>query len=486
MSTNRLANVLISTGGNQLQVADVEFDQKIRRILPRLNEPVNWNEIASPHQWKKFREQISLYAPRQYPRDGSLYNGKFFLLIPGAIDTHVHFNTPGFEEREDFEHGSLAAAFGGVTTVGDMPCTSIPPVTSLENFHTKFKAINGRSWVDYAFWGGISGKDFKQGRDLPQQIRDLTESGVVGFKAYLVSGMKSFTDLTPEQMLKTAHWIKALAHGCPLAVHAEDKQLVVKRRARLKQQKAHDWHAYCQARDQRAEEKAIETMVSIARQSKCWVHIVHLSSKAGLELIRQARDEGLQITAETCPHYLYFTREDFENPEISAFLKTAPPVKTKSDQDALWEGLKEGTISMVTTDHAGCDPEQEKSSDNFWEIYGGIPGVEHRVPFMFSEGFKSGRLTLAQTIELIAANPARFCGISTRKGSLEPGKDADVALVDLWSHQVVKAREMHSKGQYTPFAGVTFKAKVETTFLRGIPLRRKQPEYEGVFVLRGL
>ena len=481
-----LSKVFISAGGNQLQLVDVEFNQKIQRILPRVHETVSWQEIATPHQWRKFQEQISLFSPRQYPTDASIYNGKCYLVIPGAIDTHVHFNTPGFEEREDFEHGSLAAAFGGVTTVADMPCTSIPPVTSLEHFHTKLKAINGHSWVDYAFWGGISGIDFKKSKDLRQPIRDLTEAGVVGFKAYLISGMKTFTHLTPGQMLQAAYWIQAISTGCPLAVHAEDKQLIVKRRAQLQKQGATDWRAYCQARDQKAEEKAIETMIAIARQSKCWIHIVHLSSKAGVGLIRQAREEGLEITTETCPHYLYFTSEDFDDLEIPAFLKTAPPVKTKPDQNALWEGLKDGTISMVTTDHAGCDPEQEKSCENFWEVYGGIPGVEHRVPFMFSEGFKKGRLTLARTIELISTNPAWFCGFSNRKGSLEPGKDADMALVDLWDHQVINSRDMHSKGKYTPFEGVTFDAKVETTFLRGIPRRRREPGYEGAFVLRGL
>jgi allantoinase len=463
-----LSKVFISAGGDQLQLVDVEFDQKIQRILPRLHDTVTWHEIATPHRWKKFQEQISPASPRHYPTDAAIYNGKFYLLIPGAIDTHVHFNTPGFEEREDFEHGSLAAAFGGVTTVVDMPCTSIPPVTSLEHFHTKLKAINGRSWVDYAFWAGISGIDFKKSKNLQRQIRDLAEAGVVGFKAYLISGMQTFTDLTPGQMLQAAYWLQAAATGCPLAVHAEDKQLVVGRRAQLQKQGAADWRAYCQARDQKAEEKAIETMIAIARQTKCRIHIVHLSSKAGLDLIRQARQEGLDITTETCPHYLYFTSEDFDNPEISAFLKTAPPVKTKSDQDALWEGLKDGTISMVTTDHAGCDPEQEKSSANFWEVYGGIPGVEHRVPFMFSEGFKKGRLTLARTLELLSTNPAGFCGFADSKGRLEPGKDADMALLDLWNDQVVNSREMHSKGKYTPFEGVTFNAKVEIVFLRGI------------------
>jgi allantoinase len=478
-----LSDVFISTDENQLQLVDVLFDQKINQIIPRLHRTVGWGEISNWEDWKEFQKQISLLSPLQYSKHSQRYDGRFFLLIPGAIDTHVHFNTPGFEEREDFEHGSLAAAVGGVTTVVDMPDTSIPPVTSLENMHAKLNATYGCSWVDYAFWGGISGIDFDKEKDIQQQIRDLTEAGVIGFKAYLLSGMKTFTDLTPEQMLQAAHWIKAISTGRPLVVHAEDKKLVESRRVDLQKKGANDWRAYCKARDIHAEAKAVETMIDIAHKSKCWVHIVHLSSKAGLRLIRQAREEGIEITAETCPHYLYFTVNDFKNPYISAFLKTAPPVKGKPDKDALWEGIRDGTISFVTTDHAGCDPKKEKISKNFWKVYGGIPGVEHLVPFMFSKGFKKGRLTLSQTIDLISTNPARFCGISRTKGTLEPGKDADMVLVNLWGHQVIKGTEMHCKGKYTPFEGVHFDVTVEDTFLRG-NLHQEMKTPEGAFVLR--
>ncbi len=453
-----------------MRLVDVWFDQKVTRILPCLDRTIGWEEISTPDKWKKFQKQITSVSSsslQEESTDSSIYDGKFFLLIPGAIDTHVHFNTPGFEDRDDFDHGSLAAAFGGVTTVVDMPCTSIPPVTSPWNLRIKLEAVSGRSWVDYAFWGGVSGNDFENKKDIQRQIRELADSGVVGFKAYLISGMETFTDLTPDRMLQTAKWIRSISRKLPLAVHAEDKSLVIKRQAYLQQRGVNDWRAYCQVRDVQAEAKAVETMIDIARKSKSRVHIVHLSSKAGLELVRRAREKGLNFSAETCPQYLYFTGDDFANPKISIFLKTAPPVKAKPDQEALWEGLKDGTLSFITTDHAGCDPHKEKSSNNFWKVYGGIPGVEHRVPFMFSEGFKKGRLTLSQTIDVVSTNPAGFCGISHAKGSLEPGKDADMALINLWEQQVIRGADMHSKGKYTPLEGVSFGAIVEATFLRG-------------------
>jgi dihydroorotase-like cyclic amidohydrolase len=163
---------------------------------------------------------------------------------------------------------------------------------------------------------------------------------------------------------------------------------------------------------------------------------------------------------------LFFTQDDFNNQKISAFLKTAPPVKNKIDRDALWEGLKDETLSFVVTDHAGCDPAKEKSSKNFWEVYGGIPGVEHRVPFLFSEGFLKNRLTLSQTIKLLSSNVADYFNLKN-KGFIKVGFDADFALINLWDKMVVKSEEMHSKGKYTPFEGITFNSVVEKTFLRG-------------------
>jgi len=387
----------------------------------------------------------------------------FLLAIPGAIDSHVHFDTPGFEFRDDFEHGSKAAASGGVTMVIDMPCTSIPPVTSLENFQTKLKALEGRSIIDYAFWGGISGKNFNE-MEIEENIEQLSKAGVAGFKVYFISGMESFAELTERQMETVGRMIEKT--GKPMAVHAEDKELISAREIKFKNSNRNDWKAYCESRDTRSEAIAINKLVSIVRKVNCKIHVVHLSSKMGLDQIKNANAAKLPITTETCPQYLFFTQKDFEDESIRNYLKTAPPVKCEKDLEALWEGLKDGSISFVVTDHAGCDPEKEKSSHNFWEVYGGIPGVEHRVPFLFSEGFLKGRLSLEKTIELLSTNVAFYFRINN-KGKLEPGYDADFCLVDLWSSQKIEAKDMHSKGKYTPFEGKTFNAVVQQTFLRG-------------------
>jgi len=456
-----LSNVLACAGGNSLRLVDVHFDGAIRKVVPRHSEPVEWPEIASREDWQRFRRQLPA-APHASGED--ILDGECLLLIPGAVDAHVHFDTPGYEDREDFEHGSLAAACGGVTTVADMPCTSVPPVTSRANLETKFAALHHRSSVDYALWGGISGQMLRE-RDARENVCELAEAGVVGFKCYMTSGMDSFADLSPSELAAAARLAKEVA--LPLAVHAEERSLVRRREQELRTAGRKDWRAYVQSRDAQAESAAVAILRDVARATGCAIHIVHLSSAPALEIVAASQSKGLPLSAETCPHYLHFTENDFDRPEISAFLKTAPPVKTETDRAALWQGLASGTLSFVTSDHAGCDPAREKSSADFWEIYGGIPGVEHRVPHLFSEGFKRGRLSLERTVELLSSAPARFLGLAARKGSLEPGQDADFALMDLWSEEKILAKRMHSKGQYTPFEGVIFGAAVKRTWLRG-------------------
>ena len=468
-----LNNVFLSTNENRLKLVDIYFSDRIEKVVDRNSSEIKWSEIDTIDKRKLFTNQISEI---NHPSNLKIYDGEFLVAVPGGIDSHVHFDTPGFEDREDFEHASLAAAYGGVTSIIDMPCTSKPPVTNLKNLQTKDAAIKGRSWIDYAYWGGIAGNDFSAGINLKKQITELAEAGVVGFKAYLISGMDSFQDLTDTRMTRAATWIGET--GKPLAVHAEEKSLVAEREMRFRSAGQNNWWAYCKARDDRAEAGAISKLANIAGRTGCKIHIVHLSSEWGLNMVECAKDEGLDFSAETCPHYLYFTQDDFDNPKIANFLKTAPPVKSEYDRDALWKGLQKGLLSFVTTDHAGCDPEKEKKSDNFWEVYGGIPGVEHRVPFLFSEGFLKGRLSLTQTIELLSTSAAKYYGLYPQKGVLQQGSDADFALINLWEPMVVSSSEMHSKGKYTPFEGVQFDARVEQTFLRGklIATRTGKPE----------
>ena len=454
-----IKNVFISAGDNRVRLAEIFYNNTISEIR-FISDSFNWNEIKE----KTDRDTFANKYPKSYSNSQNIIDGEFNLLVPGGVDSHVHFNTPGFEEREDFIHASNATAFGGTTTVIDMPCTSLPPVTTFKNLENKLNHLKGKSVVDFALWGGVSKNAFNEENNLEQQIHELSEAGVVGFKAYLISGMKTFNDLNIEQMKLAAQHIANI--GKPLGVHAEDKFLVESRRLRFQKSNRNGWREYCLARDVIAEEKAVQNMIDVAKTTNAKIHIVHLSSKLGLNLIADAQNDGVSITSETCPHYLYFTQDDFNNKVISNFLKTAPPVKLEEDRLALWEGISNGILSFIVTDPAGSIPERDKSSDNFWEVYGGIPGVEHRIPFLFSEGFLKGRLSLEKTINLLATNSAEYFGLK-QKGKIQKDFDADFALVDLWSSEVISAQNMHSKGKYTPFEGVEFNAVVKKTWLRG-------------------
>lgn len=467
-----LTNIFINTIDNNFIPVNIYFTEAIQKIEKIFDKEFTWQELKG----KENKEEILKQIPQQnLTANAKIIDGNFNIVIPGTIDPHVHFDTPGFEFREDFEHASTAAAYGGVTTIIDMPCTSLPPVTSADNFQAKLEAVKNRSLMDFAFWGGICGNDFENGKDVQKQIYELNELGVAGFKTYLISGMESFKDLNLDQMKYAAKYLKLI--NKPQAVHAEDKFMIESKRQRFKAASQNSWEYYCLARNSDAEEKAIRDMISLSKEFGQKVHIVHLSSEAGLNAIRKAQNEGVKITTETCPHYLQFTQDSFLNDKIRNYLKTAPPVKMNNDLNALWNGLKDGSLSFVTTDHAGCDPLEEKVDENFWNVYGGIPGVEHRVPFLFSEGFMRNRLTFEQTVNLLSTNAAEYFNL-TKKGKIEEGFDADFALINLWDSEIVKSVNMKSKGKYTPFEGLSFNATVEKTILRGNVIMDGENEIE--------
>jgi allantoinase len=383
------------------------------------------------------------------------------LALPGAIDPHVHFDTPGFTHREDFAHGTAAAAAGGVTTVIDMPCTSLPPVTGRRALQHKLAALAGQAHVDFALWGGASGNLLLDPR-WPEHLTALAQDGGVGFKTYLLSGMETFAELAPEQL--AAVMAHAAALGLPVGLHAEDPGLVRERAQAAAAAGRNDWDAVADVRADPVEDQGVATGLELAARTGCALHVVHVGSAAAAARIAAARAAGRDVTAETCPHFLAFTRDDFAT--LGAFLKTAPVVKTAADRDGLWRALGDGTLDFVATDHAPC-PAEEKLVPDVWRAYGGVTGVETMLPFLLDEGLHRGRLTLARLVEVASTAAARRWGLASRKGSLEPGKDADVVLVDPDETWTVRGEDLHSKAQWTPFENRTFRGRVRRTFVRG-------------------
>ncbi len=385
---------------------------------------------------------------------GKIVDAKNLLVLPGGIDPHVHFNDPGYTEREDFLHGTSAAAAGGVTTIIDMPCTSIPPVSTLENLHIKQKHIHDKAIVDYGLFGGVCAQTLKS--SLSKDMEELARN-VMGFKVYLLSGMDSFHSLNAfqfEQVLK-----KAESLNKTVLLHAEDPDYVIP--ATEAEKAAYDtWDAYYRSRPEMAEILAVEKAVKLAISTGANLHIVHIgSAQAVLDIPKSSK-----ISGETCPHYLAFSYEDFEKHGSS--LKTAPVVKAPGNASLLWNFLSTGRLDFVATDHAPA-PAQSKNRGSVWRDYAGIPGIETLFPYLFSEGYLKNRISLETLLKITSGNAARRYNFFHRKGSISVGKEGDFVLINPDKEQTVKGKNFFSKGKITPFEGMKLKGKIDKTILRG-------------------
>ena len=405
-------------------------------------------------------ERITEIAESISPHDGEeLVDMTGMQLFPGAIDPHVHFDEPGFTHREDFHHGSMAAARGGVTTVIDMPCTSLPPVTTPGNLKQKLAAMGQHSVVDYALYGGVSGHTIES--SLQSDMEALAPD-VVGFKCYFISGMDTFTAVDHYGFGRAV--AKAAELGRPLLLHAEDPGVVLpateaaKARAIAEGRKPR-WQDYVDSRPEAAETVAAASALALAHGHETSLHIVHVGTALAAQAIA-----GAGASCETCPHYLAFSSDDFA--VHGAALKTAPPVKARGQADMLWQLLASGAISYVTSDHAPA-PESEKHTGSVWTDYGGIPGTGTLFPYLYSAGYRAGRLSLSALLRATSAGAAARFGLSARKGALAPGMDADIIVVDPEGSYAVKGTRLLSKGTLTPFEGMRLDGSIAATWLRG-------------------
>jgi len=393
------------------------------------------------------------------------------LVLPGVIDGHVHFDDPGFTHREDFETGTRAASAGGVTCVVDMPCTSLPPVTSAANLQTKLAVIEPKAHVDFMLWGGVSANAMAE-PEWREDLAEIVEAGVASIKVYMLSGMDTFRDLSQSQL--TEALAEIARQGVPVGVHAEDREMVHELTSRIQAEGRNGPLDYAASRPRAAEISAVAAMSELCRETGARVHIVHLATGAALDIVTAARDEGLPMSAETCPHFLEFTEDDLRRQ--GALLKTAPVLKGEADRARLWEGLVSGELDYVATDHAAGQWPAEKHTGSIWTDYGGVPGVELSLPYLYSEGVHRGRITLERLTELTASAPARFFGVERRKGRLEPGFDADFAALADQETWTVRAENLHNLNRYTPLEGYDLTGRVRAAFVRGQPTYRLEDD----------
>jgi len=405
-------------------------------------------------------------------------DAKGHVVFPGFIDSHVHFDDPGFTEREDFETGTKSAAAGGITTIIDMPCTSIPPVTNGKNFDYKLKIVKPKAYVDFAFWGGITPEQIGSG-EFKNSVKELKDRGVVGVKFYTISGMELYPRMSIPDMDKAFRVLKDLMLVC--AVHAEDYYLVEYYSHLMQEMGREDPESWSEGRTYEAEPEAIWSVVGITKKVGNKLHIVHLSTKEGLNIIRWAKSQGTDVTAETCPQYLVFTAEDFN--QIGSILKIAPPLRKEEDREELWRGLKDGSIDFISTDHAAGKYPEEKSSPNIWKNYAGIPGAQLAAPTLIHFGYHGGRLKLGEIQKLMSENSAKRYGLFQQKGAIQVGYDADFTIIDLDKEWTVDPSKLMSKGKYSPLSGKTLRGKIYMTIIRGELIYK---EDEGIIGEKGI
>jgi allantoinase len=368
-------------------------------------------------------------------------------VFPGVVDAHVHFDEPGRTEWEGFATGSAAAAAGGGTCVVDMPLNAHPPTLDAGSFRLKAEAAARSSACDFALWGGLVPGNL-------DRLGELAGCGVVGFKAFMSpSGIDDF-EAADDATLRDG-MARAAELGLPAAVHAESPE-------RLLAPAGSGWLDWARSRPVEAELEAIGKALAFAEEAGCALHVVHVSTAAGVRLVAEARARGVDATCETCPHYLVFCEDDFER--LGAAGKCAPPIRSDDEREALWRELAAGAIDYVSSDHSPGPPELKRGEDAF-AVWGGISGCQSLLPSLLTEGPARG-LDLPAIARVTAEAPAARLRLPG-KGRLEPGCDADLALVDLDAEHELRAEELRYRHAISPYVGRSFRGRVVRTLLRG-------------------
>lgn len=369
-------------------------------------------------------------------------------VFPGGIDSHVHFNEPGRTGWETIANGSAALAAGGYTTFIDMPLNSLPVTTDAAAFDLKVEAARRSSAVDFGLWGGLVPGNL-------DRLGDLVEKGVVGFKAFMCpSGIDEF-QWCDERVLREG-MTRIADLGSILLVHAEDPAILELRARGVNGRGARD---FVRSRPEEAELEAISRAIDIAEETGCRLHVVHISTARGVEMITAARLRGADVSGETCPHYLLYAEDDLDR--LGGMGKCAPPFRTDRDRDAMWAMLADGRMPIVVSDHSPSTREL-KRGDDFFELWGGISGCQSTRQLLLAQG----KLELSVIAAVTATNVARRFGLEN-KGELTAGMDADMWLVDLAQEGVVRGEDLLYRNRFSAHEGQRIRGKTVGTILRG-------------------
>lgn len=379
------------------------------------------------------------------------------VVMPGLVDTHVHVNEPGRTAWEGYASATRAAAAGGITTLVDMPLNSIPATTTVDALAEKRAAADGQCAIDVGFWGGV----VPGNRD---QLRAMIDAGVMGFKCFLIdSGVEEFAHVGAREA-REALAILGEA-GVPLLVHAELSGPIDAVAAEIANADPTRYSTYLASRPPSAEEQAIALMVELCRETGAPVHIVHHSAASALSIVEAARNDGLPLSAETCPHYLHFAAEDID--DRATEFKCAPPIRERDNREALWRALSDGVLDMVVSDHSPCTVAlKRREAGDFMRAWGGVSSLQITLPVVWTNARARG-VRIADLSRWMCARPARLAGLTADKGALVAGKHADIAIWNPEAEYAVSADHLEHKNKVTPYHGETLWGVVEKTYVRG-------------------
>jgi allantoinase len=385
---------------------------------------------------------VALAAPDRLGKAKETIDVSDMLVLPGAVDAHFHSRTPAHSERGDFYTETRAAAAGGVTTVFEMPISK-PGCATPEIFQNRRRLIEEQAIIDVALYGA-------PGTLVRSDVLGMVEAGAIGFKIFMHRPVLGREDefigicLTDdEQLYQTLALVKET--GKRLVVHCESDSMLEAGLARIRDAGRTDPQAHLDSRPTVVEAVSVANLLTLAEDLETPVHVAHVSSAHAVRVIRRYQRDGVDVSAETCPHYLFFTEDDYLR--LGPYAKYNPPIRGADDQRALWQGLADGSVSLVTSDHGPyLVEEKERHRDKPWLTPSGGPGVQTLLPMMMTAALQ-GRLSLEQVVRLISAEPARLFGLDGRKGTIAPGADADICIYDPRPQIVMTRDRMLSKAR---------------------------------------
>ncbi|MFN2175012.1 MAG: allantoinase AllB [Anaerolineales bacterium] len=394
------------------------------------------------------------------------------VLLPGLVDDHVHFNEPGREHWEGYRTGSMAAAAGGITTVLEMPLNATPPTINLELLEKKREVVKGEALIDYGNWGGLVD-------DNLADLQGLHEGGVVGLKAFMSNSGVDFERVDDDLLYAGLKLAGEL--GTLIGTHAEN-EYVTKYLGRLLRESGRiDRPAWHESRPPAAELEAIQRACYWAGVSNGNLHIVHITIPDGIRAVGEAKNQGINVTSETCPHYLVFDLDDFE--EIGPAAKCAPPIRSRENVEELWELVLKGKVDTIASDHSPCLWEDKAPGmHDIWQAWGGISGIQTMLPAVLTEGVHKRGMMLQDVVRMMSTNPAKIFGLYPQKGSIQAGSDADFTVIDLDAEWTLRSEDLFYKNKHSAYIGSRFKGKITLTYLRGEPVYQEgkivaQPGY---------